>query len=107
MHYIHYMNTNFGLKIALNSIFKTYKHYIHYTSYSLTTKAAVFGVLQNIWSGYISGPADYVEQKWSPPDHICCHKWSGQNINGPGEQTINSAHSKGQQALAIGINSIL
>ena len=22
------------------------------------------------------------------------HKWSNQNINGPGEQTINSAHSK-------------
>ena len=28
-------------------------------------------------------------------------------LNGPSEQTINSAHSKWQQALIIGINSIL
>ena len=22
-----------------------------------------------------------------PPGPFCCHKWSGQNINGPGRQT--------------------
>ena len=27
-----------------------------------------------------------------PPDHLCCHSWPSQNINGPGGQTINSAH---------------
>ena len=50
---------------------------------------------RNIWSGYISGPAGPIMSNINgPPDHLCCHKWSGQNINGPGGQTINSAHSK-------------
>ena len=52
-------------------------------------------LLQNIWSGYISGSAGPIMLNINgPPDHLCCHKWSGQNINGPGGQTINSAHSK-------------
>ena len=43
----------------------------------------------------LSGPAGPIMSNMNgPPDHSCCHKWSGQNINGPGEQPINSAHSK-------------
>ena len=54
----------------------------------------IFGPGIHKWSGR----TNYVEQM-VPPDYLCCHKWSGQNINGPGGQTINSAHSKWQQVL--------
>ena len=44
---------------------------------------------QNIWSGYISGPARPIMSSINGPPHLCCHKWSGQNINGPGGQTMS------------------
>ena len=31
-------------------------------------------------------PDQLWQHTWSHPDHLCCHKWSTQNINGPGQK---------------------